>query len=53
MTRRADGLGRPRWEVERDRLDRELVPLQAWIYRQGRLYAVAGVGFVAVSIFDP
>ncbi len=53
MTLPRDGSQRqPRWETARDRLQREVGPLQRWVYRQWWLYAVAGVGFVAVPLFD-
>ena len=45
MTRR-----RARWQVERDRLHRDMSPFLLWVYRQWWLYAVAAVVFLGVAI---
>lgn len=34
---------RPRWEVERDRLNASVSPAQAWVFRQWWLYGIGAV----------
>lgn len=42
---------KPRWEVERDRLN-ALHPAQTWVYRQWWLYGVVGLGLLIASVAD-
>ncbi len=41
---------RPRWEVERDRLNASLSPVQGWVFRQWWLYGIGAVLAAAAGL---
>lgn len=44
--------GKARWEVERDRLNASMSPIQAWVFRQWWLYGVGGVVLTFAAFAD-